>query len=742
METPASASLEKPEDAGKGGEGIVRRWLMEMELADKREVNWRKRAEKVLIRYGDETERRNNRFNILWANTEILKAALYNSTPRPDARGRFKKDKIAKIGAEILEDALRNTMDEYDFDHVMDLTVLDICLPGRGVPRIVFEPKMQTVTGQDGQSFEKLVYAKLYCDHVQWDQIRIGPGKKWSDVPWVAFEHLLTRESLDALGDKGKMVELDCEMQDRPENHQDDSDDSVFKRGRVWEIWDKDTQKVIFIAPSYKDGPVKEEDGLGLTGFFPIPRPVYSIYRSNTLVPIEEYRLYKDQADELDRVTQRINKLVEGLKVRGIYDATLTEMSKLRDAGDNELIPSDTALQAIQQNGGNLDSAIWMMPIEVVAKVLQQLYLQREQLKATIYEITGLSDIMRGESDPNETLGAQELKAQNGSMRIKKRQREVQRMIRDLLRMKAEIIAEHYTPEMLQMMTGVEVEPEVLLQTMQLMKQDLSRNFRIDIETDSTIAADQSAERADITELLTGMSQFVGAVGPAVQEGALPMEAAKAMLLAIVSKFKMGRVLEDALDDIENQPQQPEKPDPEMLKMQAEQQKAQGEMQLKQAQMQADAEAQQMKVQSDAQAMQMKLEAENQAMQMKLAADERVAQAKLASDAAIKQQELEFEKEKFYAELALKRELGHTGIEADKENKARQVEASSKPTTTLQLDTEGAMDEAVEKITEIAEANSKGIAEALTMMAQALEKMNMPKRMIRDANGYRTETIQ
>lgn len=649
MEPQNTATLEKPSDAGKGQEGIVNRWLLELDMADKREKKWRKRAKKTIDRYRDDVERKSEiggKFNILWANTEILKSTLYNSTPRPDVRGRFKNDPIAKQAADVLETCLRNNLDEYDFDHTMDLTVSDICLPGRGVPRVVFEPVFETaVDPQTNETFDRLTYAKLYCENVEWDKLRIGPGKKWSDVPWIALEHMLDRAELkEKFGEMGSAISLDCEIEGKPEDTKK-TDEGVFKRARVWEIWDKTNKKVLFIAPSHTDAPLKEEDGYGLLEFFPIPRPVYSIYTSDSLIPIEEYRMYIDQAAELDRVSQRINKLVEGLKVRGIYDSTISEMKKLETASDNEFIPSEDAKLAMA--AGGLDKGIWMMPIEQIAAVLNQLYLARDQIKQVIYEITGISDILRGSTDPNETLGAQQLKAQSGSTRIMKRQREVQRLVKDIFRMKSEIMAENYTPELLQMMSGQQITPEVLAV---LKGGDLQRNFRIDVETDSTIAADQSAERRDLSELLEAMSGFIGAVGPAVKEGAIPQEAAKAMLMAVVSKFKMGRVVEDALDELEGQEQQ--EVDPAVAQAQA--------------QAQADMEVQQMKIQSE------------QAVNLeKVKSDHTIKQMQIQSDAAYQEQELAAQERQFAQEMALKRELGLAQIAANAQAKTISAEITA-----------------------------------------------------------------
>jgi hypothetical protein len=118
-----------------------------------------------------------------------------------------------------------------------------------------------------------------------------------------------------------------------------------------------------------------------------------------------------------------------------------------------------------------------------------------------------------GASDPNETLGAQQLKAQFGSTRMKRRQRAVQKWIRDLYKLKAEIIAEHFEPQVLQEMTGEQMTPEV----MQLLRSDKLRSYRIDIETDSTIFEDAEAEKKARTEMVAGISKFMEKWGPIVQ---------------------------------------------------------------------------------------------------------------------------------------------------------------------------------------------------------------------------------
>ena len=93
------------------------------------------------------------------------------------------------------------------------------------------------------------------------------------------------------------------------------------------------------------------------------------------MTPVEPFRFYQDQADELDEMTKRISGIIKACKVRGIYDTTINEMSSLMDAGENVLVPAGDIL-ALMQAGG-LDRAIWLWPIEKIASVLVHLYAQR-----------------------------------------------------------------------------------------------------------------------------------------------------------------------------------------------------------------------------------------------------------------------------------------------------------------------------------------------------------------------------
>jgi hypothetical protein len=622
------ATLESKEEA-KDKASFVRMWMDAIHIAGKQEETWRKQAEETvkIYRAGSKSRAENPdggdmAFNILFANVETVVPTVYNSTPIPDVRRRYDdEDKVGKQVSDLIERAISYSVDSYDFDHGMKFVTKDMELVGRGLSRVRYTPYFSKE--------DEVVHEEANCEHVQWKDFRHGPGNTWEDVPWVAFQLKLTRDQIKKLNDKlASKIELDASIDGYKDDGETPAD--LFKRATVWEIWDKEGGEVIFIAESYKAEPlVRDKDPLGLNGFFPIPRPAYAIECTDSLTPVIPYSTYRDQAEELERVSRRINALVEALKAKGVYDGRMTELPRLSEADDNELIAVESAANYL--DGAGLEKAIAWWPIETISRVLKELYVQREQIKQTIYEITGLSDILRGQTDPNETLGAQELKAQTGSMRVQTKQAEIQRFARDLFRLKAEIIATKFSWETITTMTGInfpsqeqkqaaqqqyqmaqqqaqstgqqppppppEFEKMMSLpsreEVEQVLRNDTMRGYRIDVESDSTIRADMTRNQNNMNLFLQGTAQYASAMGPIVQLDPQLMPTVIEVYSAFARTYKLGKQAEDALDKLSDKGKQmaenpaPKPPDPklEAEKAKAEREAAKGkmDMELKQA---------------------------------------------------------------------------------------------------------------------------------------------------------------
>jgi len=546
---PADATPEqldrRPDQEGEGEDATVRYWLKEWDAADKAEKTWRERVKRITERYREDDERKaddvGSRVNILWANTQILAPALYSATPKPDVRRRYRDaDPLGKQVADILERGISYQIDDYDFDGTIEQAVLDLLLSGRGV--VWLSHVVETAPGPDGE--ETLVEESVRCEAVHWDDIRISPARRWADVRWVGRKLYLTREQMEInFPDIGSKVPLSYDTMQREDRS--DQPPDPWRRCEVYQIWDKERRQVVHLSPSWRAGLLSQEkDPLGLRDFLPMPDPLYSLTTGGTLVPVPEYLLYEDLALELDRVTERITRLIDGLRLRGGYDAGTMELGTIIDATDNKLVPIEEYSKWAEKGG--LKALIDFVPIDPIAKVIAQLYQHRAQLVQQIAEMTGISDIIRGSTKAAETATAQEIKARYGGLRLNSRQQKVQRFVREIFRITAEIMAERFRPQTLERMTGIKITPEIL----NVLRRDTARSYRVDVETDSTIAQDQAEDTQALTGLLQGIVQYMQGIGPAVQSGIVPLDAAKNMLLAVMRRAKLGRTLEDSIDQI------------------------------------------------------------------------------------------------------------------------------------------------------------------------------------------------
>ena len=498
-------------------------------------------------------------FNILWSNTETMKGALFARMPKADIRRRYNDNNpITRQTAIVLERALQYGNEIYSADKPIKAALEDYLLPGRGVIWVVYEPIFvkETIQVESMDEFgnmimidqeeERIADQRCYFEYINWEDYRESPAKRPEDVYWKARRHLLTRDELIEKGFKNAS-NIPLNWSPEPTEGYAKEYSEVFSRAEVWEIWDKYKEKRYFVSKGYNDILAEDDDPYGLEKFFPTPDALVAIRTNETSVPIPEFTLYQDQADELDRITTRISNLIEGLKRRGVYDASVPELSHLADAGDNDFVPSENFSQLAAKGG--LSAVFQQEDIAPIAQVLSGLYQQRNQVLDTIYQITGISDLIRGSTKASETATAQQLKAQFGSMRMRRKQNEISEYIRDLFRIKAELIAEHYEPEILAAMTALTITPEI----MQILRDDKLRSYSIDIESDATIFTDEEEEKRTRIEFLQSFGGYLERTVAIVNQSPALTPLAFQALRFLMGAWKVGRNFEDIIDRTEAQ---------------------------------------------------------------------------------------------------------------------------------------------------------------------------------------------
>lgn len=666
-------------------------WLERFSQYEREFKKWEARVTKILKKYRDDSRNVNSysaKFNILWSNVQTIVPATYSRLPKPDVSRRFRdNDPVGRVASLLLERALDFEIQHYpDYRSTMKESVMDRFLGGRGTSWARYEPHFKNVKMPSGvspsedvdESNEELDYECAPVDYVHWRDFGHQVARTWEEVGYVWRKLYLTRAQLVArFGDEGKKIPLDS----KPDDQKDKMQESDLSRGLIYEVWDKESDKAIWVSKSLTKIIDERDDPLGLEGFFPCPKPLFATLTSDSLVPVPDYTLYQDQAQELDTLCDRIDGLTKALQVKGVYNAEIPELSRLFTEGtNNTLIPAKNWAAFSEKNG--LAGAIDLVDLTPIAKALEIAYNAMDQIKAQIYEITGISDIIRGATDPRETLGAQEMKGQYATLRLKDMQTQVSQYATELLQIKAQIICGKFSPETILRMSAAEQLLEAdkvhVPEAMQLLlgeravNPDLDtpnplRAFRIEVAADSLVQIDEQAEKQARVEFLTATGTFLKEATVAAQTAPELVPLLMEMLKFGVTGFKVGKTIEGSFDETAERLKQAAanpKPDPEAQKLQAEAQmeqqraqaeaqKAQMDMQIKQIELQNATQSEQ----TNAQLAQ--IQEQNKRDLAELQAQ--VEQAKIQSTQAIAQMTDERERWKSQLDAAVKLEIASLG---------------------------------------------------------------------------------
>jgi hypothetical protein len=694
----------------------VKRWVQEIKFYETKAQRWEEKGKKILRRYKDDRSPREQkvpRYNILWSIIKSSVPALFGKNPKPDIERRFRdKDDLGRISSMVLERSITYFINK-SFKQAIKQAVIDRLLPGRGLVWARYEPHFKDVTEDeneetadegleitdnvesydssgedgndaslgnssdddaemetDGEYSEELENETICWDYVHWQDFGHTFGRTWDEVGAGWRKVYLTRKQLIRRFGKdiGEKITLDYSPHDLKDNKYDE----VEKKATIYEIWDKDDKKVYWIHKDYHLGPLDEQDDpLGLEDFWPFPMPLFATLANDDCIPTPDYIEYQDQANELDELTSRIGAITKAVKVAGVYDKSAAGIERVLAEGvENQLVPVDQ--WAIFAEKGGMKGVMQLLPMQEILETLLGLYKCRDQVKQDLYEISGSADIMRGQSDPDETAKAQQIKSQFGTMRLDEMQEQVKDFARDLVQIGTQIIANHFSIETIKKICGVQLMTEQekqlvqmrmqILQNFQkqqqamqqqsqgmpqtqmqppqlpplpdwlqkmdaedmqevmenptweeieaLLKDEITMSYKIDIETDSTIKFDQEADKEARVQFLEAVGKFITSISQNTNPDLAPLLGK--LLEFGVRGFRVGKELETAFDvaihKLEKDAQNGPKPNPEMMKVQ-------GQMQLEKAKADAQQQNEQSKLQADMELKKMQMQLDQQKAQ-------------------------------------------------------------------------------------------------------------------------------
>ena len=669
-----SAETQKDLTDKKGKEALIEIWKKEIENSTKYHQKSKELAKEFQNIYDGENDRYAKKsYPIFWSNTQTLKPLLFSKLPKVNiTQSFFKDDEISRIASEVIERLITYLLKESDAENQIEKIRDAYLIQGIGIPRIVFVPpepieskskKKKTIKNEEGEEIETEEEETFYdvdeekksfkLEFVDYQHFLKSTEKEWERVRWIAFKKYYSRaELINYFGEEiGKKVKMsNTKFEHLPQQEQENE---IFQLCEVWEIWDKENQICHFITFAGEGAVLSsEKEFYNLKNFFPIPMPM-GLNENRSLLPLPLYKQYKNLAEDLSRLHDRIVNLTDQAKFTGAY----TSFAEQKDI-ENIMNGEDGEFSALQTTA-NIDDArklIVFKPLTEIANTITILRNEKTQLKIDIQEITGLSDILRGATVATETATAQQLKGNFAISRIQPLQKEVEFTIRDTIRLLTELAVEKLPLVEIIKITGLKIvdvglilnnarqtieinkqeaidllnpqDPDYQQKLMMLeqqaqvglektkkdlqeqlkgfvielknlpklnkiLKDDKMRCISIDIETDSTIKIDQNQEKIDRMEYVRTISQTLQALAPAVQTGIINKKALSEMIIFASKPLKVGRNLEDYLR--EEQPVE-EKPDPQAMLAQAQIELQQQELQLKQQEIMGKLDIEQQKV--------------------------------------------------------------------------------------------------------------------------------------------------
>lgn len=650
--------------------GWAERWKDEFASAKPMMTKFHKAGDKVLKVFLNEgktdDDTPNNTLNLFHANVAIMQAMLYGQLPKVEVDRTFAdaNDDTARVAAEILDRMLNQDIQRAgdDYGTILRSSLSDRLLPGIGSARVRYDfastirttPAINHPT--TGEELAPAVNEEVITDewvdtvYTHWKDLKWSPARTHSELRWKAYRSYMNKDELTKRFPDARIDQIPMTSKGPLADNKGDSGPKlVCPQAEVWEIWNLENRKVYWVVETFPVILDEMDDPLELDQFFPDPPPMIANVTTSKYLPKSDYAMAQDLYQAIDELEERLGILTDACKLVGVYDKAQDDIKRLMNEGvESQLIP--VANWAMFAEKGGLESLIQWLPIEDVVNTIEKLSAEQDKKIQKLYEFTGMADIMRGASQQAYTSAAEtKTKAQFASIRVQALQDDFARWASNLQSLKAEIICKHYQPDSIIKQSNIMMTTDAgaAQDAVNFLKSDSSLRWRIIVKPESLALADYQQMKADRTEFMMAVAQFMQSAAPLAQmdQGFTPY------LLQILqwgmSGFKGSNQIEGVMDkaiktyqDKAAQAAANPPPDPNAAAAQAKiqqiQQEGQIKIQIMQQQAASDQQSQQMKQQMELE----RSQADHQAYLAQLQFQQKIEQQKFDNQMEILKAEL------------------------------------------------------------------------------------------------------
>ncbi len=642
-------------------------WTKEFSGARKKIKKWHKDADRVNDRYlgkpytGEQLEFCESQLNLFHSNVVTLQSMLFGNIPKVEVDRTFAdaNDDVARIAGEIATRMLNQDIQDAgeDYKTTLKSVLQDRLIPGYGSARVVYdyiEQSEEIPAKIDPESGAEL--APAYTDtkvveewvdevYTHWKDQLWSPCRTYSEMKWKAFRSYMDKDELiKRFGeDLAKTIPMSTNGTNSKDDVAKEENSDNDPQASVWEIWYKNTKKVYWFVEGMKQILEEKDDYLELDEFWPDPPPMIANITTSEFLPRPDYAIAQDLYREIDELQTRIAILTRACKAVGVYDKSCNEIQRMLQEGvENQLIPADN--WAMFAEKGGLQGSVDWLPIEEVAKVIEILTNKQASKVQQLYEVTGMSDLLRGFSQKYESASTSKIKGQFASTRVQALQEDFARFASDLQAKKMQIIQKHfqkdcilYQSNIMQSMDGN--DPQKIMEAIDLLKDRTKARWRVTIRAESLAMVDYQQMKEDRAEYLTALSTFMQSSAPLAEldPGITPflLQLLQWGLAGFKGSNQIEGVLDKAIQQYQAKSKEPPKPDPEMVKAQAKMQELQAKMQMDREKHMAEMQQDQAKFQQDMRQAQQEFQLRMTEMQMEF----RLKMTQMITEMQVKRQE-------------------------------------------------------------------------------------------------------
>jgi len=411
---------------------------------------------------------------------------------------------------------------------------------------------------------------KVCLEPVLYRDFLVDPDVRfWWQVKRIAFaEHYSPREFERIFG-KASLLTL-------PKDYAEGDNNAADKRRYItvfeyWDKYEKDCKWFVdggtdFIRPKGYYEPDKYEEGeqpnglYDLEGFYPCPEPLVFNKTTDEFWPTPEFLQITEILDDIHNIFSRMVSATRSIRNRLLFDAGVDSLQALiNEAMEGDAIGVPNLAQSLNSAGGSLDAVVQYIPVGPVIESLNQLYTALEQRLNTLYKLTGTSDLLQGLiTDPTQrTFGERQMTEKYALNQIAEPQRKMAEFVRNCYELLCEVALKNFNDASLDkyiMPQTLQPEDQQRYQAaLSLLKNDWKR-FRVDLETDSTIALNEEFDKNARIELVNVLTTALEKTANIAQTTPALVQTELHCLKYLIQGFRQGKLFQSevtqAIDNV------------------------------------------------------------------------------------------------------------------------------------------------------------------------------------------------